>query len=109
VASSFNWAADGTGDLYMGSDQSGENFYGALDDVRLYNIALSNSQVQTLYAAGTPGVTSVSPASGTTSVSTSSKVSVNFNEPVQAGTIGFTLTGSSGSPVAASVSYNSSA
>src|SRR5208282_2920375 len=109
VASSFNWAADGTGDLYMGSDQSGENFYGALDDVRLYNIALSSSQVQTLYAAGTPGVTSVSPASGTTSVSTSSKVSVNFNEPVQAGTIGFTLTGSSGSPVAASVSYNSSA
>ena len=55
-----------------------------------------------------PKVTSETPASGATGVAVSTAATATFNEAVQAGTIGFTLTPSGGSPVAAALSYNSS-
>ncbi len=55
-----------------------------------------------------PTVTAESPASGATNVALASSVSATFSEPVQSSTISFSLTPSGGSPVAASVSYNSS-
>ena len=53
-------------------------------------------------------VTSKSPAGGATGVAVLTTATATFNEAVQAGTIGFTLTPSGGSPVAATVTYNSS-
>ena len=44
----------------------------------------------------------------TAATTVSSPVAVTFNEPVQASTIAFTLTDSSGNSVAATVAYNSS-
>ena len=55
-----------------------------------------------------PAVTTCSPASNATGVAVSSPVTATFNEAVQSGTIGFTLTNPSGSTVAATVAYNSS-
>ena len=55
-----------------------------------------------------PAVTSETPASGATGVSVSTTATATFNEAVQSSTINFTLTPSVGSPVAASVTYNSS-
>src|SRR5208283_5762484 len=50
----------------------------------------------TLTKATTVTVTSKTPASGATGVAVSSPVTATFSEPVQAGTIGFTLNNSSG-------------
>ena len=55
-----------------------------------------------------PKVTSETPASGATDVAVSTTATATFNEAVQSSTISFTLTPSGGSPVAATVSYNSS-
>ena len=55
-----------------------------------------------------PAVTTCSPAWSATGVAVSSLVTATFNEAVQSGTIGFTLTNPSGSTVAATVAYNSS-
>ena len=55
-----------------------------------------------------PQVVSESPASGATNVSVSTTATATFNEAVQASTINFTLTPSGGSPVSATVTYNSS-
>jgi hypothetical protein len=57
--------------------------------------------------APTPSVTGESPANGATNVAVSTTATATFNEAVQAGTISFTLAPSGGSPVAASLSYNS--
>ena len=54
-----------------------------------------------------PSVTSESPAKGATNVAVSTTATAKFNEAVQSSTITFTLTPSGGSPVAASLSYNS--
>ena len=58
--------------------------------------------------AAPPSVTSETPASGATGVAVSTTATATFNEAVQAGTISFTLKNSSGSSVAATVTYNSS-
>ncbi len=55
-----------------------------------------------------PAVTSHTPATGATGVAVASPLTATFNEPVQASTISFTLTNSSGTAVAATASYNSS-
>ena len=60
----------------------------------------------TTAALALPIVTSYTPASGATNVPVSSPVTATFNEPVQSSTIIFTLTSSSGSSVAAAVTYN---
>ena len=58
--------------------------------------------------AAPPAVTSETPASGATCVAVSTTATATFNEAVQAGMISFTLENSSGSSVAATVTYNSS-
>ncbi len=58
--------------------------------------------------AAPPSVTSETPASGAAGVALSTTATATFNEAVQAGTISFTLTNSSGSSEAATVTYNSS-
>jgi hypothetical protein len=102
-------ASNGTGPLDIGGDGGVTNYLnGTIDDVRLYNVALSASQVQSLDNAGPPVVATESPTSGATDVAVSSTVTATFNQAVQSGTISFTLVNSSGGSVAASVSYNSS-
>jgi methionine-rich copper-binding protein CopC len=53
-----------------------------------------------------PTVSGRSPASGAVGVAPSSNVSATFSEPVQSGTIGFTLTGPGGASVPAAVTYD---
>jgi Bacterial Ig-like domain len=53
-----------------------------------------------------PSVTGRSPASGATGVPTASNVTATFNEPVQASSVSFTLTGPGGTAVPATVSYD---
>jgi methionine-rich copper-binding protein CopC len=53
-----------------------------------------------------PTVTGRSPAAGATGVAVASNVTATFSEPVQSGTISFTLTGPGGTSVAAAVSYD---
>jgi PKD repeat protein len=67
----------------------------------------SASTVVTVSGA-VPTVTVESPASGATGVALSSTISAALNEAVQASTIQFALTSSSGASVAATVAYNSS-
>ena len=58
-------------------------------------------------SSGTPTVTGESPVAGATSVTVSSPVTVTFSEAVQASTINFKLSDSSGNVLPASISYNS--
>jgi methionine-rich copper-binding protein CopC len=102
-------ACNGAANMWFGGDaQANDYFDGALDDVRVYNTALSATQLQSLYNAAPPTVIAESPAGGGTNVGLSSGVTATFNEAVQASTITFTLTSSSGVSVPATVSYNSS-
>ena len=55
-----------------------------------------------------PAVTSETSASGATNVAVSTAPTATFDEAVQPSTISFTLQNTSGSPVAATVTYNSS-
>ena len=61
-----------------------------------------------LDSTSAPAVTAETPASGATDVAVSSAATATFNEAVQASTISFTLRTRRGSPVAATVTYNSS-
>jgi hypothetical protein len=53
-----------------------------------------------------PSVTSVDPANGGTSVPRAARPKVTFDEPMQGGTIQFTVTGPGGTPVPGSMSYD---
>jgi methionine-rich copper-binding protein CopC len=122
--------ATSTNPLQIGGDSIyGQYFQGLIDDVRVYNQALSQSQIQSdmntpvaevaptvtsetsasaaTNVAAAPTVTSETPASGATNVAVSTALTATFNEAVQSSTISFTLQNSSGSSVAGSVSYNS--
>jgi hypothetical protein len=54
-----------------------------------------------------PTATAVNPINGQTSVPTDSAVTFSFNEPVQSGTISFTLTAPGAASVPGTLSYNS--
>ena len=108
VASGAAEASNGTGALWIGGDSLGEDFNGTIDDVRLYDTALSTSLVQDLYTTAAPVLKSGSPANGATNTPISSTVAATFNEPEQASTIKLTLTNSSGTSVPANVTYNAS-
>ena len=108
VANGTAQPGNGTGDFWIGGDPGGDDFNGTIDEVRLYNRALSSTEVQTLASEAPLTVTTESPASGATGVAVSSAVNATFNEAVQSSTISFTLKNSSGGSVAATVSYNSS-
>jgi hypothetical protein len=56
--------------------------------------------------AGPATVTAETPTAAATGLGSATRVTATFSEPVQAGTINFTLTGSGGSSIAAAVSYN---
>jgi hypothetical protein len=69
----------------------------------------SNYYVDVVLSAGalTPTVVSTIPASGATGQAVSTAPSATFNENVVASSIAFTLTGPNNTPVAGTVSYNS--
>src|SRR5271166_1780763 len=107
-----------TNALQIGGDSIyGQYFNGLIDNVRIYNTALTQSQIQTdmntpvtSSAPAASAVTGETPGSGATGVATSTGVTATFNEAVQASSItssDFVLKSSSGSTVTAVVSYNS--
>jgi len=102
-----------TNALQIGGDSNyGQYFKGLIDNVRIYNTALTPSQIQTdmntpVSRSTTPSVTSETPASAASGVAVSSPIAATFNEAVQSNTIGFTLKNGS-NPVATTFSYNSS-
>jgi hypothetical protein len=96
--------------LRIGGDAAGEMFTGLIDNVRIYNRALTATQITTdMTTPAAPTVASVTPANGATNVATSTTVTVTFSEAVKASTVStstFYFTDPSGHTVAASVSYN---
>ena len=94
--------------MWIGGDTTpGAYFNGTIDDVRVYNAALSNTQVQTLLSAAPPLLIAEAPVyspAGAATVPTI--VTATFNQPVQLNTINFTLKTSSGTPVSGTVTYN---
>ena len=108
--------ATSTDPLQIGGDSIyGQYFQGMIDNVRIYNTALTASQIQTdmttAVTSAAPVVTGETPASGATGVATNTEVTATFNQAVQASSITtttFTLKNSSGTAVAATVAYNSS-
>ena len=65
VASGAAEASNGTGAFCIGGDNGiSQYFNGTIDDVRVYNTALSSSQVQGLFTAAPPTVIAESPDAG---------------------------------------------
>src|SRR5271157_4438861 len=83
--------ATSTDPLQIGGDSIyGQYFKGLIDNVRIYNTALTQSQIQTdmrtpVTSAATtvPAVTSETPASAASGVAVSSLIAATFNEAVQ--------------------------
>ena len=99
--------------MQIGGDSIyGQYFDGLIDEVRVYNVALTAAQIQTDMSTPIsqtpPSVTSQTPGVNATGVAVLTIPTATFNEAVQASTISFTLKNSSGSAVAATVAYNSS-
>jgi methionine-rich copper-binding protein CopC len=104
--------ATSTGSLQIGGDSAlGHYFSGLIDDVRIYNVAQTQSQIQTdmtTPVANTPPlVTSHTPGSSATNVAVFAPITATFDEPMQSSTIALTVKSSSGSTVAGKISYNS--
>jgi PKD repeat protein len=100
-----------TDPLRIGGDSLfGEFFTGLIDEVRIYNRALSAAEIQADMNPA-PTVTAVSPANGATAIATTANVSVTFNKAMDATTIttsSFQLQGPGGTTVPATISYNAS-
>jgi hypothetical protein len=102
---------DGTGPLWIGRDPSGNYFSGQIADVRIYNIALTATQVMTL---AVPIVLAATPSSslGTlfnAGVSIDTVIAAKFQTPITTGSLTLSLVDSNGNTIATSaVSYNSS-
>ena len=100
-----------TGALQIGGDSGvGQYFKGLIDEVRIYNQALSQTQIQTdmnTPVANTPPVvTGETPAPGASNVPVSSPIiTATFTVPPPAGSVHFSLTTSSGSAVPENVAY----
>ena len=71
------------------------------------NNVMASSVSWSFTTAGPPQVTSETPASGATGISTLTSVTAAFNEAVQPGTISFVLKDGSGNVVPATVTYDS--
>ena len=106
--------ATSTNPLQIGGDNIyGQYFQGLIDNVRIYNTALTAPQIQTdmntaVGGSISPTVTSENPAPNAAGVATNTAVTATFNESVLASTVNttnFTLTDPSGNLVSASVSY----
>jgi methionine-rich copper-binding protein CopC len=98
--------------LHIGGDWSGEMFTGIIDNVRIYNGALTAAQIQsdmtTPLGVVNPTVIAQSPASAATNVSALTTVTATFNESIVSSSLVFTLLDASNNPVATTVSYNDS-
>jgi hypothetical protein len=105
-----------TGPLRIGGNApsipfGGQFFKGRIDEVRIYDHALSQAEIQADMNAGPPMVTSVTPAAGTVNVATSTTARVTFSQPIAPGSItsaSLSMTDSSLVPIAATVAYNAS-
>jgi fibronectin type 3 domain-containing protein len=94
---------------------AGGFFDGKIDNVRIYDRALSAGEIQTDMASRIqpdttpPTVTAFTPAGGATGVNFGTSATAKFNEPMQAATITsstFQLRDASTNPVPATVTYN---
>ena len=94
----------------------GEYFSGLIDEVRIYNRALTPAEIQTDMAAPVsqvdftpPTVSSTSPSLGATNVNLSANVAVTFNEAMDANTINassFELRNDTNQIIPATVTYS---
>ena len=93
----------------------GEYFDGLIDEVRVYNRALTQAQVQTDMAVGAatdvrdPTIVASSPPAGSTDLPIDTRPSVTFSEAMNPATINgstFELTDGSGAAVAGAVTYD---
>ncbi len=101
--------SSGTGVLCIGGDNGVDAYFnGAIDDVRVYNSALSGSEVQGLVATAPMMVMNETPSPATTSTSNLPTLTASFSQVVQASTIKFTLTSSSGTSVPGTITYDGS-
>ena len=108
--------ATSTGDLWIGGNNVwGEYFSGAIDEVRVYNRALSAADIQAdmnraaAPDADPPGIVSTTPVDGGTGASVTGAVTATFDEAMNPATIttsNFELRNSSGVLVPATVSYD---
>jgi fibronectin type 3 domain-containing protein len=107
-----------TGALGIGGNSVwGEWFNGWIDEVRIYNRALSASEIQNdMFTSVTPDttpptITAKTPAPGSAGINVGTPVTATFNEFLRTSTINsstFLLKDSNGNTVPASVSYDSS-
>ena len=93
----------------------GESFNGLIDEVRIYNKALTGSEIQSdmdrsvTVDTTAPTVTTKTPASGAAGLNVGTSASATLSEPMRASTISastFTLSDGSGNLVPASVTYD---
>ncbi len=106
-----------TNPLRIGGDSSGEMFTGLIDNVRIYNGALTQSSIQTdmVTAVGgqsqtsAPTVKSVAPTNGATQVATNASIAVTFTGTLDATTVNTSsvqLLTASNAVIPASVTFN---
>ena len=99
-----------TNPLRLGGDWDQEMFTGVLDNVRVYNVALTATQLKTDMATPVatlaPAVVGETPSPAATNVSALTAPTATFNESIQPATLSFSLADSHGNPVAGAVSYN---
>jgi PKD repeat protein len=100
--------------LTIGGDWSGEMFTGLIDNLRIYNTALSQSAIQadmsTPLAAAAPTVKSWTPATNATAVTPLTTVTATFSGPVSSTTVNTStvqLFGPNNTVIAATLTYNS--
>jgi hypothetical protein len=102
---------------FAGNSVWGEYFAGLIDEIRIYNRALSQAEIQSDMSSSVggasdttpPTVIRTSPANGAAGVTTSTTVTVTFDEPMDPATINtssFELRDPSNTLVPATVTYN---
>jgi hypothetical protein len=104
-----------TDPLRIGGAGANEMFSGLIDNVRIYNVALSQAAIKSdMYTAvstsnALPSVVAVSPVSGATGVSTVASTTITFGGTIDPSTVNSStvqLLGPSNTVVSATVSYN---
>jgi hypothetical protein len=98
------------GALRIGGNSSGQFFKGVIDEIRVYNRALTQAEIQqNMQASLLPTVTATSPAAGASSLPVTTAVTATFSEPMAAGTVNsssMVLLTPSSTPVPSTVTYN---